>query len=181
MIRDAYDKQLINCERGLQVHFCARLMAIFKDNGLPRRLFIEPTLKIGGEKLRSPDLLICDSGKVIGAIEFKYTPRQKSAFKKDLETLQLLSETKGRPVTVANKRYRGLKKDENNYSLSNDAVLCWAAIHAQASCPLPKEDELITSSRFLRLEARTKDDSSPWVFVDDKWIDPETMDPLRCP
>jgi hypothetical protein len=136
-------------------------------------LFIEPTLKFGGETLRSPDLLICDSEKVIGAIEFKYTPRQKSAFKKDLETLQLLSETKGRPVTVANKRYRGLKKDENNYSLSNDAVLCWAAVHVQDECPLPDENDPTTNARFLCLEARTRADASPELFANNEPIDSE--------
>lgn len=172
MIRDAYDDQLINSERGMQVHFCVQLMKIFEDRKLPRRLFIEPTLTFDGKVLRSPDLLICDSGKVIGAIEFKYTPRQKSAFNKDLETLRLLSEVGGKTVTVANERYRG-SGHAKQYSIAEDAVLSWAAIHVQDECPLPDENDLTTNARFLCLEARTRADASPELFANNEPIDSE--------
>lgn len=163
-IRDAYDQQLINSERGLQAYFCSQLMAIFKRRKLPRRLFIEPAVEFDNGILRWPDLLICNSGKVIGAIEFKYTPCKKAAVKKDLETLQSFKK-QSQSVTVYNDRYRGLV-EKKKYSIAEDAVLCWAAVHAEDVCPLSKVAQLKADLGLLCLEARTKDKASPAVFID---------------
>lgn len=171
-IRDAYDQQLINSERGLQAHFCLQLMAIFKRRKLPRRLFIEPFVKFETGILRQPDLLICDSSKVIGVIEFKYTPCKKAAVKKDLETLQSFKKL-SESINISNNRYRGLI-DEKKYSIARDAVLCWAAVHALEKCPLSKDDNNGPKHKrgptILCLEARTRDKDSPSVFVDNELI-----------
>lgn len=166
-IRDVYDKRLINSERELQWHFCQQLKAIFdgRQRKLLRRLFIEPSVKIKGDMLRSPDVLICNSTKIIGAIEFKYTPRKKAATKKDLETLRQLK-VQTEPITVTSGRYRGSTKLKE-YTLARDAVLCWAAVHAQDECPLPKVGQLKIDLGLLCLEARTNDEDSPAIFVDD--------------
>ncbi len=88
-IRDHYQRQQINSERGLQVFFCAALLSEFHAAKVQRRIFVEPGLKtargFGGPK---PDVLICNRNKIIGVVELKYLPRAKAKVAKDLQTLE---------------------------------------------------------------------------------------------
>ncbi len=102
-IDDEYEKVLINSERGLQTYFCMHLLNIFKDEGVQRRIFIEPNLKIG-EMIRYPDLVVCNTREVIAVIELKYTPRALPRTAKDFETLRWVSEADGEAI-IANERF----------------------------------------------------------------------------
>ena len=89
---EAYPLQLVNSERGLQVHFCHRLLEQF--HGLQRRLFIEPTFSADDGSVRCPDVVVCNNGKIIGVIELKYRPRTTPGLSKDIETLNWFANAK---------------------------------------------------------------------------------------
>ena len=91
--------------RILQVHFCSALMRQFEAAGGNRRLFVEPTV-IFGPDVRSPDLVICNSERIIGVVEFKYAPRAFAVYSKDLETLSLFVQHVD-AIELSNGRFRG--------------------------------------------------------------------------
>jgi hypothetical protein len=80
-IEQPYREQLINSERGLQVFFCSALMEAFKEDGVRRRLFVEPRLSVGArETRRYPDIVICNQRSVIGVVELKYLPKGRPRY-----------------------------------------------------------------------------------------------------
>ena len=56
-IRSAYMDQVISSERALQVHFTARLMDLFWDDGVKRRVFVEPKMQLNTGARVHPGLL----------------------------------------------------------------------------------------------------------------------------
>lgn len=153
-IRGPYADQLVNSERGLQVHFCIELLQVFPKDFVARRLFVEPTLVFEDGVRRSPDLLICNSNDVVGVVEFKYSPRAlptKSTIEKDLDTLGRIGSA-GSELKVSNERYRG-EGDAKRYTIATDAVLCWAGVHSSPSTTMPMGGSYDFGSRFLCLEA----------------------------
>lgn len=50
IIRGPYSQGLINSERGLQVQYCIALFEQFKKSTVSRRLFIEPSMKLQGDR-----------------------------------------------------------------------------------------------------------------------------------
>ena len=125
-----YLKQRINSERSLQASFWAQL-----NNKLPptRRIFIEPPMMIktqNGIKRVIPDIVICNTKEVISIIELKYLPRGQPKFRKDIESLALISK-KRKQISISNSRFRGTETDSKAYKLSNNILFVWAGIHAQ--------------------------------------------------
>jgi hypothetical protein len=157
-----YQSQLINSERGLQVHFCHALMREFEMAGSERRLFIEPTVMLGIDGIRCPDLIICNSQRIIGVVEFKYAPRAVPEFTKDLETLALLTKHAS-SITLANERFRG-EGLSKTYPLADDAVLCWAAVYADTLIDLQHWSLPSLAGRFMRLDAVTHE-SAPAKII----------------
>jgi len=45
-IRSSYMDQVISSERALQVHLTARLMDIFWEDDIKRRVFVEPVMRL---------------------------------------------------------------------------------------------------------------------------------------
>ncbi len=124
-LREAYSEQLINSERGLQVHFCHQLLKQFSD--VNRRIFVEPCFG-DHDGTRSPDIIVCHTQSIIGVIELKYYPRGRPDYKKDLQTLTWFSTRDD--VELRNERYLGPKRDSlKRYNLTADAVLCWAGVY----------------------------------------------------
>ena len=157
-INGPYNEMLINSERGLQVHFCVNLLTLLSEH--ERRLFIEPTIVFPDGVRRCPDLVICNSQRIIGVVEFKYTPRKLPSYTKDFATLVKLAESVEGDVVISNERYRGPQKPKH-YHVADDAVLCWAAIHSNGNFhpTLPRSERL--GERYLELRATTtsKDDA----------------------
>lgn len=125
-INQRYQSELINSERGLQFYFCEALLRIFEDSGVKRRLFIEPRLEIlNGTAYRYPDVVICNTRRIIGIVEIKYAPRVRpqKGVEKDLSTLSFAAREASR-LTLSNDRYLGPNAGKKLYPLANDAVLC---------------------------------------------------------
>ena len=79
-IRSAYMDQVISSERALQVHLTARLMDIFWEDGVKRRVFIEPMMRLQTGRRVHPDLLICNRSSIIGVVELKYQPKMRPKY-----------------------------------------------------------------------------------------------------
>lgn len=93
-INEDYCNQRINSERSLQASFWSHLNRLLSEN---RRLFIEPTMSINtkrGIKRIIPDIVVCDTKKVISVIELKYLPRGQPKYKKDIENLALIAKNR---------------------------------------------------------------------------------------
>lgn len=156
-----YQRRLINSERGLQVHFCHHLMAQF--DGRRRRLFVEPCFVAADGTQRMPDLVVCNSQRIIGVVELKFRPRSVAHFRKDLSTLRWFASAPD-AVRVANSRYRG--EDEASlpaYSLAPDAVLCWAGVYTGSRLEIEQEAADL-GRRFLSLHAITRRDEAPLLI-----------------
>ena len=126
-IKNEYDNQLINSERGLQFYFCRHLLEEFKFDGLNRTLFIEPRISIGNSReSRYPDIVICNSKQIVSVIEIKYQPRSTPDFAKDLATLNWIRDG-GSNFSLTNERFLGKKNvGQKGYKLESDAIFCWA-------------------------------------------------------
>lgn len=152
-INHRYNDQLINSEHGLQSYFCIELLREFDD--MTRRIFIEPKMSFSNGQRRHPDLVICDSRSIIGIVEFKYVPRGRPKYAKDIETLQLAVKHAD-SLKISNDRFRGVVSDDRSYSLSPTAVLCWAAIYSGETVSLKGEESISAlGNHFLQLDART--------------------------
>lgn len=131
-IAEDYNRQRINSERSLQASFWSQLN--HRLHAETRRMFIEPGMKSGTDGTRFPDIVICNTEKVIAIIELKYTPRAIPNWKEDLGTFDWIHAH--RDISISNKRFRGAAVDEREYPLDPDLVFVWAGIH------LPSEERL---------------------------------------
>jgi len=157
-----YRNQLINSERGLQVHFCQALMKQFEQAGFNRRLFVEPTVIFAADDVRCPNLVICNSQRIIGVVEFKYAPRTFAEYSKDIDTLHRFVQHAD-AIVLSNERFRG-EGSPKSYSLADDAVLCWAAVYADSFIEIEHPNFAVLDGHFLRLDAITHDSSSATVL-----------------
>ncbi len=162
-IRGYYDRQQINSERGLQVFFCASLLAKWAALGSTRSLFVEPRLKTrSGESGPLPDVVICNSTQIIGVVELKYQPRARANTRKDLETLSWIADRRT-DIRLANERYLGAPEDEREYSLATDAVLCWAGVHRGLKNTLETRIGASVAPHFMELHALTAPGKEPRI------------------
>lgn len=155
-INGEYSKQLINSERGLQVYFCNHLLNEFKQSGVDRRLFIEPSVSTPADgQALYPDIVICNSRIIIGVVEIKYQPRVRPRYAKDLNTLAWVLDN-ANEIHLSNDRYRGERETSSQYRLAPDAVLCWGGVYTapQAEIQLPESHPI--NSRVMVLHALTQ-------------------------
>jgi hypothetical protein len=157
-----YRNHLINSERGLQVHFCHALTKQFQDAGVNRRLFVEPTVNFAIDDVRCPDLVICNSQRIIGVVEFKYAPRAFAEYAKDVETLHRFLRHAD-AIVLSNERFRG-EGAPKSYSLAPDSVLCWAAVYADTFIEIEHPKFSSLDGHFLRLDAITHASSSATIL-----------------
>jgi hypothetical protein len=159
-----YRSQLINSERGLQVYFCSELMRLFQKQKLKRRVFIEPAVASHPDnKRRYPDIVICNSQRIIGVVELKYLPRGKAKFAKDIETLKFVAKHHA-DLIIRNDRFRGVATGNHQYSLAPDAVLCWAGVYGGDRVDLKLHVSDLMRPSFLQLDAITQSEQHPSVF-----------------
>lgn len=104
--------------------------------------------------IRYPDLVICNTRKVIGIVELKYQPRARPSWQKDVSTFHWIAEH-SRSITISNRRFRGIESDSRVYPLSTDMIYVWAGVHA--ACDLRLEDHVAPelASQLLELHAET--------------------------
>jgi hypothetical protein len=110
-----------------------------------------------------PDVLICNSGKIIGIVEMKYLPRAGARTEKDLKTLTWCV-THANRIGVRNDRYLGPGKNLKHYSLASDAVLCWAGVHRSGDTDLRKRVSKKLSPYFMELHAVTAKNEQPACY-----------------
>ena len=161
-IEAAYSERLVNSERSLQHYFCANLIAEFAEAKVSRSLFVEPCFSCPttGQR-RSPDIIVCHTKQIIAAIELKFLPRGRPATAKDLDTLEWLASIGG-AVSLSNDRYLGKPLVNKQYTIADDAILCWGGVYKAPEMPLEAGSHM--SKRFLALHAITKHGEEPQVL-----------------
>ena len=168
-IKRDYSNQRINSERSLQASFwsCLNKNIQTKTN---RQLFIEVPIKVNigkNSKKVIPDIIICSPQKVIAVIELKYLPRGQPSYKKDIETLALLSQHK-HMIQISNSRFRGNNKKRTEYDFSSNVLFILASVHAKEKI---KTDTPYSSGNkylkgcYMELHAETVQDKSPLIYV----------------
>ena len=161
-VESAYSERLINSERSLQYYFCTNLLAEFRNDDVRRSIFVEPCFSCPStRKRRSPDIIVCHTKEIIGAIELKFSPRGKPSVKKDLETLHWLASSAG-AISLTNERYLGPPRLAREYTIANDAVLCWAGIYKGPQLSIESDPDF--EKRFLTLHALTSAGEIPKVL-----------------
>jgi hypothetical protein len=132
-----YDRQRINSERSLQASFWSQLNIVLPEQF---RMFVEPKIRVK-KKDRSliPDIVICNTTRVICVVEIKYLPRGKPAYNKDIESLAMLARHRG-SLCVSNSRYRGPAGDPKEYEFHDKLLCVWAGVHRP-----PKDGSFWTS------------------------------------
>jgi len=172
-IRRDYCSQRINSERSLQASFWSQLNRVLPTD--TRRMFIEPRFVVtveGHPKVFYPDLVICNTRRVIAVIELKYQPRVLPSHDKDFETLRTIAEYRDQ-LQVSNARFHGPVADAKDYSFSEHVLFVWAGVHRRPksfsyeSNDVPMLSANVESLRgcFLQLHAETNRSASPNVFI----------------
>ena len=162
-IRSAYLDQVISSERALQVHFTARLMDLFWEDGVKRRVFVEPKMQLNTGARVHPDLLICNARAIIGVVELKYQPKMPPRYAKDFATFESLA-AHGTEIEIDNERYRGPDGGGSRYALSEDPMYAWAGVYRSPIREIPAWwPKNFDMGQLLVLHAATHVDSEPEV------------------
>ncbi len=161
-IRSAYLDQVISSERGLQVHFTARLMDLFWQDGVKRRVFVEPKMQLDTGARVHPDLLICNARAIIGVVELKYQPKMRPQYEKDFATFESLA-VHGTGIEIFNNRYRGPDGGGGRFAMSADPMYVWAGVYRGPARDIPGFETRIDRNQLLVLHAATNADDSPTI------------------
>jgi len=162
-----YSNQRINSERSLQASFWSYLNKTLPDT---QRIFIEPpfSFKVKGEvKVLYPDIVICNTKEVICVIELKYLPRGRPQYKKDIQSLALISKYR-RQILIKNERFRGVEKDSKPYTLSDNVLFVWASIHDGSKSEvehLYSHGYKSLDGCYLQLHAETEIGAKPKIVI----------------
>lgn len=164
-IRSAYLDQVISSERALQVHFAARLMDIFWEDGVKRRVFVEPNMRLDSGARVHPDLLICNARAIIGVVELKYQPRMRPQYQKDFATFESLA-AHGTGIEIDNRRYRGPDGGGGRFTLSANAMFVWAGVYRGPVQSIPQQlAQSLRLQTLLVLHAASRPDDEPELVV----------------
>jgi len=161
-IRSAYLDQVISSERAPQVHFTARLMDLFWENGVKRRVFVEPKMQLDIGARVHPDLLICNSRSIIGVVELKYQPRMRPQYEKDFATFKSLA-AEGANIRIENRYFRGPDSGGGRFALSADPMYVWAGVYRGPVRDIPGIETDIDPGQLLVLHAATNAESAPKI------------------
>lgn len=161
-IRSAYLDQVISSERALQVHFTARLMDLFWEDGVKRRVFVEPKMQLDSGARVHPDLLVCNARAIIGVVELKYQPKMRPQCKKDFATFESLA-AHGTNIEIDNGRYLGPDPGARKFALSPDPMYVWAGVYRGPISDIPGFVSTIDPNQLLVLHAATNTDSAPSI------------------
>ena len=159
-IANDYAAQRINSERSLQASLWSNLNTLLAPK--TRRMFIEPCMSTPGldRQLRYPDLVICNSRKVIGIIELKYQPRAQPRWRKDIDTFHFLA-THRNVISISNSRFLGIAVDARTYPLARDVLFVWAGVQAPCELKLSEYVDSTLAPYFMSLHAQTQHSGAP--------------------
>lgn len=165
VIREDYEKQLINCENGLQSSLMVHLKPLLPT---ARRIFIEPRVfaNFDHDKRWYPDLVICNSQEVIAVFEMKYRPRGFANWEWDLRKLNRIAELKDH-LYVSNTRYLGPPVDDHQYTFSPKTLFGWLGVHRpfrtveKPRIPILSEGHEFLAGRFVQIHALTHRQKAP--------------------
>ena len=182
-----YCSQRINSERSLQASFWSHLNDKLSPN---RRTFIEPRIPIelgNSQKICIPDIVICNSRKIIGVIELKYLPRAKPRYEKDINNLADIAKHRAE-ITISNERFWGPAVDSRAYTFAENVLFVWASVHAGSKDTCDEDVQAFAASRkelhgcFLELHVKTDKNWIPtiyWRLLSDKSYSP--LHKMLCP
>jgi hypothetical protein len=157
--------QIISSERALQVHLTARLMDIFWQEGVKRRVFVEPMMQLQDGRRVHPDLLICNRNSIIGVVELKYQPKVFPKYAKDFATFESLA-AHGAEVEIDNRRYRGPDGGGGQFALSEDPMYVWAGVYGGPQRDIPGfETVAFDRAQLLVLHAATRVVEEPEIVA----------------
>ncbi len=164
LVENEYAQRRVNSERSLQAAYWAKLIEAFSPK--THRIFIEPRLSPDGGTTRLfPDLVICNSQRVVAIVEMKYQPRVKPSIIKDLNTLTALAHAND--VALTADRFAGPQSKSRPYALNDKVLYVWAGIHRQTPEDIVGASPIICPSllegRFLCLRAVTSRDAAPII------------------
>ena len=163
-IRSAYMDQVISSERALQVHFTARLMDLFWEDGVKRRVFVEPVMHLDTGERVHPDLLICNAKAIIGVVELKYQPKKSPNHAKDFATFESLA-ARDTDMQIENRRYRGPEGGGGRYALDRDPMYVWAGVYRGPVREIPEVPlQNVDRGKLLVLHAATRAQEEPEIF-----------------
>ncbi|MEO1526811.1 MAG: hypothetical protein AAFX06_15350 [Planctomycetota bacterium] len=163
VIREDYEKQLINSENGLQASLLFHLRSLLPKS---RRVFIEPQVFSSDSKtdLWFPDLVVCNSREVIAVLELKYLPRATANWNKDLTKMNRIAELKD-SLFVSNTRYLGPPADEREYRFASKTLFGWMGVHRPFrdgdDPPRLSSGHRFLSGCFVQFHAITRHNSAP--------------------
>ena len=156
--------QVISSERGLQVHLTARLMDIFWEDGVKRRVFVEPKMQLSTGARVHPDLLICNARAIIGVVELKYQPKMRPQYQKDFATFESLA-AHGTGIEIDNSRYRGPDSGGGRYALDRNPMYVWAGVYRGPVREIPGAPlQSVEGGNLLVLHAATRAHEEPEIF-----------------
>lgn len=157
--------QVISSERALQVHFTARLMDLFWEDGVKRRVFVEPKMQLDTGARVHPDLLICNARAIIGVVELKYQPRISPQYQKDFATFESLA-AHCTAIEIDNERYRGPDGGGGRFALSADPMYLWAGVYASPVRKIPDAPlQNVEDGKLLVPHAATCADDGPNIIA----------------
>ena len=185
-----YPKGIINGERALQACLYHRLISRFVDDQMEdrRSVFIEPCIKFHAEGVqRMPDMVICDTKRVIAIVELKFHPRVRlnaartgelrTGAQKDLQTLVRIARdvaaedakvvSDSPRITVTNERYLGKGSGGKAFALAPNMLFVWAGIYRRGDESPSRlahgleQSGLSIHGRVFELHARTQSGQQP--------------------
>ena len=163
-ILNEYADQLINSERALQLYFCRHLSSAFSEKKLKRHFLIEPPFRNKATKEKChPDVLVCDTEKVIAVVELKYQPHKKPAYQKDLNKLAYVAGAL-EELEVYNYRFRGPKKHKAPFFLADNALFVWAGVYRSEYKEVAESIEPIIRNQFIAFHAVTHRETEPDIY-----------------
>jgi len=155
--------QVISSERALQVHLAARLLDLFWEAGVNRRVFVEPAMRLKSGQRVHPDLLICNTRAIIGVVELKYQPKQVPKYAKDFATFEALA-AHGTNIEIDSKRYRGPDPGRGRYALDTSPLYVWAGVYRGPIRTVPDQwPSFCARNQLMVLHAATQEDDEPEV------------------
>lgn len=156
-----YCKGHINSERGLQALLVANLRTVFEEEGMRRRIFVEPAIRLRDGSLIRPDIVVCGSIEVICFLELKYAPRGKASTAKDMRSISAIARSEG--ISISLERYRGPELPPMEFQVSKTVLFAWAGIHAGSTDPstLWEKDKAFAGHFHLEMHASTMPGKAP--------------------
>ena len=172
VLSQVYIEGQLNSERALQAYLAAHLLNAFQQDGVKRRLYIEPKVQLAetGAKI-NPDILVTNTRSVIAVIELKFSPKQAPRQKRDLHKLDSLAHS-ANPIELTNERYLGPNLAKLRFEFAADCLFVWAGVYRSTRPAVGDEDSRLSQHpNFMMLHALTAEGEQPSLWCDGRQLD----------